>query len=52
MLRQDVSQVETARLLGVSQSTVSQWMQGRDPSLRDAVTLELVTHVPVRSWLR
>ena len=50
--RRDISQRQAAVLLGVAQSTVCGWLQGREPLLRDAVTLELVAHVPVRSWLR
>lgn len=45
------TQTTFARLVGVSQSKVSDWLLGRHISLANALSVRRVTNIDVESWL-
>lgn len=46
------TQTTFARLVGASQSKVSDWLLGRYISLANAIAVREITGVPVEAWLR
>jgi transcriptional regulator with XRE-family HTH domain len=50
--RSKVNQTQAAKILGISDVVLSQWLSGgRTPDLKNAVKLEQLTGVSVESWL-
>jgi len=52
MVEKGKTQTQVASLIGVNQTKVSDWLQGRRISLADAVAIRDAIGVPVESWLK
>lgn len=46
-----LTQADLAKRLGAKASTVSAWMCGRTPSLRDALAVRDLTGIDVEEWV-
>ena len=50
--RSKLNQIETARLIGIHETQLSQILAGnRRPGLDNAVKIEAVTGIPVEAWV-
>lgn len=46
----DITQSAAAALVGVHQTTFSEWEAGKEPQLRHALRLQKVAKIPVTAW--
>lgn len=46
----DITQAAAAALVGVHQTTFSEWEAGKEPQLRHALRLQKVANIPVTAW--
>lgn len=46
----DVTQAKAAALVGVHQTTFSEWEAGKEPQLRHALRLRKLAKIPVDAW--